>query len=452
MSIFKAYDIRGIYSKDLDDPIMERIGKSLGAFMAHKTLGNTICLGYDIRESSKTLTDAFLKGVTSVGIDVLFVGRTALGSSLYTGYTKKTAVSAFITASHLPAEWNGIKFFYSDGVGFKIDENALIEKIFNENIFEKSNKIGTITKLDPYPDYFDYMSTTFDIKRKLKVVVDCGGGSMCFTAPNILKSNNLDVIKLFCDVDPHFSKRPSEPKEENLSMLTNKVLSEKADFGVAFDCDGDRAVIVDNKGHVIGADIIASILAKAMLDQGHKGTVILNVECSMLMETILKPLGVKILRIPVGHTYMSIEAKKIPDALICVESSGHFVYPRYFLLEDGLMTPLKVAELLSNGNQSLSERISELPVYPKKRINFVCADNIKFKVIENLKTKLKAKYENINTLDGVRIDFDNGWILLRASNTEPQIRITSEAKELKILKNNIDVFSKILEETIKSCD
>ena len=189
------------------------------------------------------------------------------------------------------------------------------------------------------------------------------------------------------------------------------------------------------------------MLAKDIFS-GKKGTMIINVECSMAIERQLGSLGIEILRIPVGHTFMMQKAKE-KGALLGEENAMHFVMPKYFPFDDAIVVPLKIAEILSKTGRKLSDIVDEFPIFPKKRVSVDCPDDVKFGVIERLKEKFSEQYEKVNTLDGVRVDFDDGWVLVRASNTTPIIRITSEAVDEKTRDGFLNKYMKIVEDEIK---
>ncbi len=219
------------------------------------------------------------------------------------------------------------------------------------------------------------------------------------------------------------------------------------DFGVAFDGDGDRSVIVDNTGKVLSADETGIILGKYGLAE-KKGTIIVNVECSKAVKEQLEPLGFKVKQIPVGHTFLTLEAK-LEKSPLGIESSGHLILPEYFLFDDALVVPLKIAEILDNNEKTLGELAAEIPTYPTKKEVIDCDDQIKFDVVERLKVELTKEFENINAMDGVRVDLKNGWVLIRSSNTSPIIRLTTEADNEKILGQLTTQFMDKTEEIIE---
>ena len=230
-----------------------------------------------------------------------------------------------------------------------------------------------------------------------------------------------------------------------------EVVRNGADFGAAFDGDGDRVVIVDDLGRMLSADQCGTIIAKDLLVD-HRGPVLANVECSMLIERVLEPLGAKIVRIPVGHTFLTLEAKR-RNAVLGIESSGHFVIPSFFLFDDAMIIPLKLAEILVKTGRKVSELVDELPQFPKARENLECDDKLKFEVIRILADRLADEYgaDRVNTMDGLRIDLnEDGWVLIRASNTSPLIRVTVEGATDAIMGKLMRKFVGIVEDAIKS--
>ncbi|MHA1865117.1 MAG: hypothetical protein ACTSWZ_01300 [Candidatus Heimdallarchaeaceae archaeon] len=448
--IFRAYDIRGLFNKDLTSGVMYKIGLAAGTYTKKILKKQDITVGNDIRYSSIPLAFAFISGVLSSGVDVVYVGTTAFGQTLFKGWEKKKGPIAFITASHLPPEWNGIKFYYSDGVGFPEGELKKIRNFCLNNNVELANwdQIGKLSQEDAKENYLEFFKKKFKFENKLKVAVDCGGASTTLSAPEIFQSIGIEFVPVFCKTDPSFSARPSDPKPKNLVELKKTVIEQNCNFGVAFDGDGDRAVIVDNKGNVLSADQTGIIIAKYGLKE-KRGTIIANVECSKAVDEQLTPLGYKIKRIPVGHTFLTLEAKK-ENSPLGIESSGHLILPEYFLFDDALVIPLKVAEILTKSDRSLNKLVEEIPIYPIQKEEVECEDKIKFEIVKLLADEVKNDFSNVSTLDGVRIELKNGWVLIRPSNTSPLIRLTAEADTEDILNEIIITFKEKLEKTIEN--
>ena len=432
--IFRAYDIRGLYNKDLTPDIMYRIGLSVGTYVNRILEGEKIVVGNDIRQSSIPLVYSFISGVLSSGINVTYIGTTAFGQTLFAGWKLEGNTIAFITASHLPPEWNGIKFYHNEGVGYSEEElmkirDLAIQSDFN---FREWGEIGKVENYDITAEYIEFFKQRINFKKEIRVAVDCGGGSTTLSVPAVFTNLGLKVFCVFCEPDPTFSGRPSDPKPKNLTKLVDEVKTNKCDFGVAFDGDGDRAVIVDDMGKILSADETGIIIGKYGLAQ-KSGTIIANVECSKAVKEQLEPVGFNIKQIPVGHTFLTIEAK-IEESPLGIESSGHIIIPEFFLFDDAIVTPLKIAEILNSQDVKLSELLNNIPTYPLLKEEILCEDEVKFDVLEELKTELLEEYPNINTLDGVRIDLEEGWVLIRPSNTSPLIRMTIEADNEDIIK------------------
>jgi phosphomannomutase len=452
--IFRAYDIRGIFNEEITPQNHFRIGLAFGTFLQLEQglKDKHVFIAYDIRQTSSLLAQAFAAGVMATGINIEFSGEPLqFGACMFSAWKGKDFATAFITASHLPPEWNGVKFYYGNGTGFSEEDNERICEIFVEGKFmnPRWDKVGQMTVTNLKEKYEEFLMSKFSLKRKLKVVVDCGNGTSCLSAPTILRGIGLKVIPLFCKIDPTFPNRSSEPNEKSLRFLAKKVMSENADFGVGFDGDGDRAVVVDDKGRVLLADITGLILAKFMIEEfPHLNRVLANVECSLVLEKVLSPPAI-IDRIKVGHTYLTADAQIKTDTLIGIESSGHMVFPTVYPFDDAMIIPLKLAEILSKQDRALSKIVDELPTLNKRKIAITCPDRSKFKVISELLSSLQSKYDNINPIDGIGVPIGKGsWVLIRASNTGPKIRIIVEAETETQAKDLLSEFQSYLEAKI----
>ena len=436
-SIFRAYDIRAVYGKTLDENIMKRIGAALGTFMLRRGMGKEVLIGNDIRESSPALSKAFIEGVTSMGINATDVGTTSFGVALFSGWRLDSDITVFITTSHNPPEWNGVKFFDKNLVGFFEEDNKEIGRIVMESDFEPEWKIGNkgnVKRADVKENYTSYLKKMFSFSKPIKVVVDCGNGSASMVAPEFFYSlPNLEPDVIFHKADPSFPERGADVKADNLIKLGEVVVEKGADIGVAFDGDGDRLGVVDENGKLVDPDRVMVVLGRKLLEHARKegadgGDIIVNVESSMIVEKMLEPYGGNIVRIPVGHTFMGQNVIQ-HNAIFGGEPSCHYIIPSYLPFDDAFVTSLKLIEILSKSSLTMSELVSDIPVYPKERVSVDCEDGNKFKVIDNLKRGLSGRYDKVNTMDGVRIDFPTGWALIRASNTTPVIRLTVEATD-----------------------
>jgi phosphomannomutase len=424
MSIFRAYDIRGIYGKDLTEEIMARIGEAAGTFSP-----GTFTIGRDFREHGAQLEEAFVSGLKKTGSNANLVGTGPLALCVFANWKIKNDVAAYITASHLTAEWNGIKFFHQNGVGFFEDENKKLGEISSSRKFKTGT--GSAKKLEGMDEeYANFVAERIKPER-INVVVDFGNGAACLLVPKILKKIGIKSTFLFDWPDPTFSNRNPEPKPESLTALCKKVVKEKADLGIAFDGDGDRAMFVDDKGKVLMTEQSAVLFLRDIM-KTQRGPVIANIECSDIIEDEVRKYGENVFRIPVGHTFLVQETKK-HNAVFGVEKSGHICVPKFFWFDDAIINSIYMTEIVSKMGQPLSRIVEELPTRFFERIEVGCSDQTKFEVINRIKQKAIKTYENVNTIDGVKIVFPDSWALIRASNTSPILRLSIEARNQKRL-------------------
>lgn len=442
--IFRAYDIRGIYKKDINEDLFRKIGFVLGAKNKKFLVGN------DVRKSGRKLSQSLIEGLNLAGAEVIYSGTTSIGQAFFTGWQLKVDKSLFITASHLPAEWNGLKIYLGNGGVFpekaikKLRDDVL--KIENKKI-KKARRLK-FRKVDMKKEYIDFFLKKFsNLKNNnLRMAVDCGNGAMSLVAPEVFQNAGFKVLKLYCRPSPNFPNRTSEPTFEATKSLRKLVVSKKADFGVAFDGDGDRAVLIDDKGRYLKGDQLGIVIAKSMLKNSKNKKIVATLPCSMALEEQLK--GAKIFRIPVGHTFVILNCQK-RKALFGMEESGHFCLPQYFLFDDAILIPFKIAEAILDEKKKLSEIIDKIKIYPYQEIKFDCPDEIKFKVLKNLSRLFLKKYRKVNRIDGLKVNLNSGWILIRPSNTSPILRLYVEAKSKSELENLKEKFSKILKKEIE---
>lgn len=452
--IFRAYDIRGIWKEDLDPQICLDIGRGLGTFLKRDLNMNSVAIGYDVRKTSEAFHGALVAGLLSSGIDVLSVGECGFGVAMFAGWDSGKDASCFITASHLEPEWNGLKIYFGDGVGFPSEHIEAVRDIVLSRDFISMDwgEVGEYTEKDYLQDYVDFWKERYapHFKGKdLNIGVDCGGGAMCHSAPFVLSAVGVNVVNVNGEVDPFFRKRPSEPKPKNLHELRDRVIEGELDFGIAFDGDGDRAVVVDDKGRFMTTDRLGIIISRELVKENNGGVVLANVESSMAIEDVLVPMGAHVKRIKVGHTFLTLEAKET-GAIFGVERSGHLIVPEHVLFDDAIVAPLEILRIISKTAKKVSEMVDEVPQYPSEAEAYDCSDKIKFKVVDHLRDDLMKEYERVNDQDGVRIDTDDGWVLIRCSNTSPVIRMTIEARNDEILDSMKKSFGSLLEKKIEN--
>jgi phosphomannomutase len=440
MPIFRSYDIRGIYGKDLTEEVMKGIGNALG-----NHLKSDVVLGRDCRLSSPSLREAFVKGYLETGKNVVDVGMIPLGAGMFYGWREKLPF-AYITASHLSKEWNGIKFFHSSGIGFIEEENLKVRDLYMNGPVVAS-RTGRVLKpkWGVLEGYRKYLVSKIRAKKKLKVVIDSGDGMAGLIAPAIFRDAGFEVDSVFERPDGNFPNRTPDPMEDPLKELRKRVT--KADIGIAYDGDGDRMMIVDGTGRKLTPEQVSYFILTELLTK-EKGPVIANVECTRAIDIISKKFSRPVKRIKVGHTFL-MDAVSKSKACFGVEVSGHFVVPSIVPFDDSMAVSLYAASVLSGRKSGLSEEVKGIPVYPFERINMECDDRKKFAVVEGLKADMAKKYKNVNMLDGIRVDMDRGWALIRPSNTGPVIRLTVEGETEKDKESIKKVFSSILRKGIR---
>jgi len=442
MSIFRAYDIRGIYGKDLTPEIMEKIGMAAGT-----NSGGDFTVGRDFREHSDELEKVFISGVTSTGSNAHLVGAGPASLCVFANWQLENNVAAYITASHLPANWNGLKLFHEDGVGFFEDENNRLEQTMLSGSFKKGD--GKVENVEGMEDkYIDFIAERVK-PEGVKVVVDFGNGAACLLVPKILKRLNVEAKYLFDWPDSTFQNRNPEPTPDSLGALSKSVVEEKADLGVAFDADGDRAVFTDEKGRVLETEQSAVFLIRDIM-KTQRGPVVANIECSSLIDEEAEKFGQQVFRIPVGHTFL-VQQTKAHNAVLGVEKSGHVCVPKFYRFDDAIINSAYMMEIISKLGRKVSEVVDELPPEFFVRLEIDSTDVEKFDVVNRLKEEVLKKYDNVVTIDGVRIDFsDSSWALIRASNTSPKIRLTVEAKNQQRLHELKDEMMALIAQETKS--
>ncbi len=433
--IFREYDVRGVFGKDLTTEAAELIGKGFGTY-AKKSGVKKITLGRDIRLSSDALHDSIIKGLSTAGMEIIDIGVCPTPILYFSIHHLKADGGVMITGSHNPPEFNGFKLAIGKETiyGDKIQE---VKKIIEKGEFEKGK--GSISKYDAIPHYINYLEKNFDDgmpkNRRLKVVVDCGNGTAGIAAPAILKSLGCDVTALFCDLDGNFPNHHPDPTvPKNLELLIKKVKEIGADFGAAYDGDADRIGVVDEKGEIIWGDKLMIIFSRDILKKKPGATFISEVKCSQTMYDDIAKNGGKAIMWKTGHSLIKAKMKET-GALLAGEMSGHiFFADRYLGYDDAIYATCRLAEIAAESGKKVSELLADVPkTYSTPEIRVDCPDEKKFQIVETAKERFRKEYKIID-VDGVRILFDDGWGLIRASNTQPVLVMRFEANSEKRLK------------------
>ena len=428
-SIFWEYDIRGTYPDQINEEIVKKIAVAISLKCQQERV-DEICIGRDGRLSGKSLLNSLSEGLLENGINVTNLCLVTTPLLYYAAKKSKSKSGAMITGSHNPKNYNGIKLVIND-------KPVSGKEIFNLIQHKKdiSSSPGKIISKDIKEDYI--LEVTKNIKinkdKKIKLVIDCGNGAAGCIAPELYKNIGCDVIELYSEVDGNFPNHHPDPgKTENLKDLIQEVKKNNADLGLAFDGDGDRVGLVTNKGEIIFPDKILMMFSQDILSS-QKGSIIFDVKCSNALPEIIKDLGGNPIMSPTGHFHIKNGIKKY-NPLLAGEMSGHiFFNDKWYGFDDGHYSGARIIELIWKRNESISEINEKLPKsFSTPELNIDVTDETKFKIIEDFSSQCSLEGEKI-TIDGLRINFDNGWGLLRASNTTPKLVLRFEGDSMNSL-------------------
>ncbi len=417
MGIYQACDIRGVFGKDLSREEAERISLALGFILA----GKTVVVGGDYRLSTPELMSILVQGLCESGCKILNIGQAATPVFYYALKQSNAQAGIMITASHNPAEYNGFKLVLGDMPVSEDDIQRIAALAANGVRLPQPNGI-----VRDYPVTDEYLDFTANIGQagNLHIVVDAGNGATSLIAPRLYRALGYQVTELFCQPDGNFPNRPPNPAlAPNLKQLGEKVVAVKADFGIAFDGDGDRAGFVDEHGRPLDNDDIMIILAKQYLRK-QQGTIIYDAKCSMVVPEEIVKAGGRAIMARAGHTFAKA-AFISENAVFAGEISGHFFF-RELGYDDGMFAGIMVAQAVAE-HGSLAAMADNIPNYyltPDIRVPYLQAD--KEQVIAQVAHKLSAYL--VNRIDGVRVEFSDGWGMIRSSVTEPLFTLRFEAK------------------------
>lgn len=433
--IFREYDIRGIAGTDLTEEVYEALGKAFVVFTKGKRKHNCIAVARDGRLTSKTFANALIDGITSCGVNVLDLGEAPTPVLYFALFTEKVDGGVMLTASHNPPEYNGMKCAVgSDALHGK--DIAKLGEIARKGVFPVAKRPVTITRMNLVPKYIKRITRDVKLKRKLKVVIDAGNGVSGPVAVPLLEALGCEVIPLYCDVDGTFPNHPSDPTElENMKDLIKRVKKEKADIGIGFDGDGDRLGVVDEKGEMLYGDRLLTLLARSVLKEKPGAAIIGEVKCSRTLYEDIAKHGGKPIMGRTGHSLIKAAMKK-HKAELAGEMSGHIFFKhRWYGFDDGTYSAARVLEILAAGRKPFSALLADIPktvVTPE--IKIPTTEQRKFEIVKQATEYFQKELGlDVVTIDGARIEFEDGWGLLRASNTSPVLVIRCEAPTKKRL-------------------
>ena len=447
--IFRSYDIRGIVGQDIDGEVAEKLGRSFGSYVQELD-ENTVIVGNDNRESSDMLSKRLIKGLTESGVNVINIGLATTPMVYYARKLFDIGPAIQITASHNPGEYNGFKMCIK-----KEEESIYGDKI--QEIREYTEKenfksgFGKVTEENILDRYIDQIAEKVKLgSRKLKVVVDAGNGTASIVAEKLLKKLGTEVVPLYCELDPRFPNHHPDPSvPENLKDLSQKVIEEKADIGIGYDGDGDRIGVGDENGNMIFGDLYMLIIWRDIIKKFPGSPALVEVKCSQSLWDELEKIGAKPEFIRTGNPYIkaAMRAKNVPFS---GEMSGHiFFRDEYYGFDDAAYAVARILRILSNTEKKTSELLEGINKYiATPEITKKVEDSTKFKIIEKAVNYFKQNGYKVIDVDGARVVFENGWGLIRASNTSPKITIRYEAKNEEELAKIQEKFEECLKEVM----
>jgi phosphomannomutase/phosphoglucomutase len=428
-SIFREYDIRGIAGKDIDRDFAYRLGRTYAEWAVTNTGKEklTISIGRDCRLTSDDYAEGLISGVRDSGFDVIDIGTCPTPLTYFSVHHYHTDGAIMITGSHNPADYNGFKI----GIGKDTLHGEQIQELkhlFLKGDFKDRPK-GTLKQVEIIDAYVDYVASVIKPKRKLKVVLDAGNGTASTVAPKLFEKMGAEIITLFCELDGRFPNHHPDPTvPKNLSFLIDAVRANKADFGVGYDGDSDRIGAVDENGRVIYGDELMVIFAREVLKENPGATIISEVKSSQRLYQDIAAKGGNGIMWKTGHSLIKSKMKET-KAKLAGEMSGHiFFADRWFGFDDAIYASARLYEIV--GNQSpLSSLTADLkPMVSTPEIRIDCEEEKKFALIEEAAKLLQDPDAKLTAIDGLRVDFDNRWGLIRASNTQPVIVMRFEAQ------------------------
>ncbi len=444
-NLFGTFGIRGLANEKVDSELAMTLGQALAT---HLDGEGKVAVGYDPRTSSEMLEHAMVSGLISGGCDVLRVGMVPTPVLSFSANHLSCDAGVMITASHNPPEYNGLKFWDEEGAGFVREREDELE-----NLYEQGGKLAdwdelgetmTVDALSKYKRALLEKVPKFD--KELKVIVDCANGAGSVIAPHILRELGCKVITLNSQPDGHFPGRMPEPTPENIGDLKKAVTSMDADLGIAHDGDADRTIIVDENGEVVSGDRVFALAGINYLKDRKNPRIITTVATSTVMDDAAEKLGGEVIRTKVGEPELVREYRKNGGDL-AGEENGGVIFPDWAMCRDGMMAAVQIIDYAARTGKTISELSDTLPEYKQRKKKTDCPNYLKQKVLDDLSKKLEDK--NPDTTDGLRIEVEDGWYILRPSGTEPIFRCFSEAKTDERAEELANKGMEYLKESIK---
>jgi len=422
--IFREYDIRGIVGQDLDETVVETLGRAMGTFFLGRGQKD-VAVGQDCRLSSPGFGAALIRGLLATGCDVADLGVVPTPLLYFSVFFKKKEAGVMITGSHNPPEHNGFKMMSGEDTLYGKTIQALYA-IVRKGVFPRGE--GRVASLDVVSEYQDYVARNVRFSRPVKVVIDAGNGTGGAVAVPLLRKMGADVIDIFCEPDGRFPNHHPDPTlPEAMEKLIAKVRESGAELGIGYDGDADRIGVVDDEGRILWGDQLLILFARDILPARPGAAVISEVKASKVLYEEIERLGGRPIMWRTGHSLIKQKIKE-EKAPLAGEMSGHiFFADRWFGFDDAIYASARLLELLSRSGKKLSAMMADLPkTYSTPEIRIYASDEVKFKIVDEVRRELAARYPVID-IDGVRAIFPKGWGLVRASNTQAVIVLRFEA-------------------------
>lgn len=445
-SILRKWDIRGIYPTQINEDVASTVGYAYAAYLKEKNIINCI-IGRDNRIGGENLANHLINALTDSGINVTYLDLVTTPMLNFACHKLNINYGIMVTASHNPKDDNGFKVFGDKCLHLETNELNHLYDLIKENKKETSDLKGTTEKINIKDLYIKDLTNNINFKNKrLKVVVDCGNGTASTIIKDVYKDLSCDTLFLYCESDPTFPNHHPDPNVfENLKDLRKMVVENNADLGIAYDGDADRVGIVDDKGNIIESDKLMAIYSKFILKESENKNIIIDVKCSMALEDAIKNYGGNSIMVCNGSAYIESFINSYP-AVFGGEYSGHVFFNDYhYGYDDGIYAGLRLQEILCSTYKKLSELSDDyIKLYNTPELKVKCIDEKKFEVVNKIKEYAINKNYKYNDIDGVRVNFEDGWALVRASNTGPNLTLRFEATNEARLNEIEDEFMNLV--------
>lgn len=444
--IFRGYDIRGIYGVDLTEDVAYTIGKGFGSYV--QTLGQTMAVvGHDNRASSPELASAFIKGAIETGLSIINIGLVTTPMYYFSWQNLHVNAGAMVTASHNPKEYNGFKIAFDERGNACGDMITDFYEYIKEGEFKSGD--GTLMYTNIEKEYLELLRSSIELgSRKLKVVVDCGNGTASEIVHQVFDMFDLEVEYIFSESDSDFPNHHPDPCEEkNMEALKAKVLEIGADIGLGFDGDADRIGAIDERGKMVFVDSLMIIVWRDIADKVKNRKALFDVKCSKALVDELIKLGIEPVCYRTGNSYMKSMMKE-GNFDFGGEFSGHtFFRDKFPGFDDGIYAGLRLVEILSKTDKAFSSLLDGVnKYYSSPEVRIKTTEELKIDKVKRIKEYCIQKGYSMNTIDGVRVDFEDGWALIRSSNTAPEITTRFEGLTEERMEDIKKEFMKVLED------